>query len=108
VTPVNGGSPLTFTSTTPDVKFTGLTPATQVNYRRCCRCCCCCCCCSLRVGQAAVATNPVLLPLAGGRVESIALPAPCCLQYEVSVVGTKTDGTTPKSNTLRFVTPAAG
>lgn len=58
VTPLDGGDPLTFNSTTRDVDFTGLTPATQ---------------------------------------------------YEVVVVGTKPDGTTtPPSNTLAFVTPAAG
>ena len=58
VTPLDGGAPLTFNTTTPDAVFTGLKPASQ---------------------------------------------------YKVSVVGTKSDGTaTPPSNTLTFVTPAAG
>jgi len=36
-------------------------------------------------------------------------PAFACLQYSVVVVGKKSDGSfTPPSNTLTFVTPAAG
>ena len=36
-TPLNGGPPVVVTSTTPDVMFTGLTPATQVRGVQTCK-----------------------------------------------------------------------
>lgn len=108
---------MTATSARPEVNFASLKPGTQVGdfgHR-----CCCWDLCSVTDSWQV---------LAGGRsraalVASMAaphcfkhtikilprhfLPVPAPLQYTVSVVGRRQDGTnTPPSNALNFVTPA--
>lgn len=120
-TPLSGGAPVVVVSTTPEVNFPGLTPATQV-HRMPSRMLCSAC-------PAAAAAlhlyfcseeNQVLFQQKGAVVlactaqsqDAVAKSAShhCHhMQYNVSVVGTRPDGTkSPASNILDFVTPAAG
>ena len=95
-TPLDGGAPAVVTSSTPEVTFTGLTPATQV--RSAC----------VTVDLAVCILNKVHC---AAQCSQLKAPRVSCfaLQYEVTVVGTLPDGSnSPVSNTLDFVTPAAG
>ena len=106
-TPTLGGDPVTWSGATSKATFTGLTPATQASYWHRC---------PLRLTQPPC--MPCRLIWAGALSCRLWLPPqnlpfivphPPPLQYDVVVVGIlSTGGTTPPSNTLSFVTPAAG